>query len=96
MYDLVKTVTFALVGIFLIKYTNSTETLNGIKTNSSELIGNSNNTIQSENKYNNSSTNHTLNEQVANNTEKSNQSLSSDNAMEICNHTFQTPKGIRI
>lgn len=47
---------------------------------------NENNIISSE-------SNHTLNHQVTDNIPNKNQSLSSDNAMEMCNQTFQTPKG---
>lgn len=95
MNGLLKTITLALAGIFLIEFTCSIGTSRENNINSSEPI-NINYTVQSENNSNNSSSNHTLNEQVANNTENKNQSVSSDNAMEMCNQTFQTPKGIRI
>lgn len=80
MNGLLKTIILVVAGIFLI---------------SSEPINNHNNTVQSKNN-NEMSSNNTLNEQVNNDTENKYQSLSNENAMEICNQTFQTPKGIRI
>lgn len=98
MNDLLKKIILALAGIFLVDFTCFVESLNENNINSSEPINNINYTVQSENNNNNSSSNNnsSLNEQVANNTDNKILSLSSGNAMELCNQTFQTPKGIRI
>lgn len=72
----------ALAGIFLIEITCSIETLNENNIKSNEPINKINYSVQGENN-NNSSSSYTVNDQVANNSETQNQSLSGDNAMEI-------------